>query len=203
MVYSVDITVLQGTTACVITLTTSVLLDVLSGSTPSAVAQPPVIAGGDNTTLTYLGDPGAMVSWYPSQWVSPANGYTVTASPPVTTEFTVVLTKGVCSQTIKVLVEVVPKGCEEGSSFVPNTFSPNGDGINDVLYVRGIKMESIYFAVYNRWGEKVFETNDKNKGWDGNYKGRPADNGVFGWYLKVKCYDGQEHFKKGNVTLIR
>lgn len=203
MVYSVDITVLQGTTACVITLTTSVLLDVLSNSVPSVVAQPPVIVGGDNTTLTYLGDPGAMVYWHPSQWVSPTSGFTVTAGPPVTTEFTVVLTKGVCTQTIKVLVEVIPKGCEEGSSFVPNTFSPNGDGINDVLYVRGIKMESIYFAVYNRWGEKVFETNDKNKGWDGIYRGRPADNGVFGWYLKVKCYDGQEHFKKGNVTLIR
>ncbi|MCX8080231.1 MAG: gliding motility-associated C-terminal domain-containing protein, partial [Bacteroidia bacterium] len=201
--YSVDITVIQGSQTCVFTLTTSVLVDVLSSTTPSAIAQPPVIVGGDASTLIYLGDPGATVYWYPSQFVTPNSGYTVSASPPVTTEFSVVLTKGVCTQTIKVLVEVLPKGCEEGASFVPNTFSPNGDGINDVLYVRGIKMESIYFAVYNRWGEKVFETYDKSKGWDGNYKGRPADNGVFGWYLKVKCYDGQEHFKKGNVTLVR
>ena len=64
-------------------------------------------------------------------------------------------------------------------------------------------MEEIYFAVYNRWGEKVFDTYDKKVGWDGIYKGRPADVGVFGWYLKVKCYDGTETFKKGNVTLIR
>jgi gliding motility-associated-like protein len=64
-------------------------------------------------------------------------------------------------------------------------------------------VEEIYFAVYNRWGEKVFETTDKNIGWDGIYKGKAADVGVFGWYLKVKCYDGNERFKKGNVTLIR
>jgi hypothetical protein len=49
----------------------------------------------------------------------------------------------------------------------------------------------------------VFETNDKTKGWDGIYKGRAADVGVFGWYLKVKCINGEESFKKGNVTLVR
>jgi len=202
-IYSVNITVPSGSLNCLFTLTTSVVVDILSSVTPSASASPTQIVSGNNSTLIYHGDPGANVTWYPAQFVSPLTGYTVQASPPVTTEFTVIVTKGVCTETLRVLVEVVPKGCEEGSSYVPNTFTPNGDGINDVLYVRGIKMESIYFAVYNRWGEKVFETKDKNIGWDGNYKGRPADNGVFGWYLKVKCYDGNEHVKKGNVTLIR
>lgn len=100
-------------------------------------------------------------------------------------------------------VDVFLPGCIEGDAFIPNTFTPNGDGQNDILYVRGLKVDEVYFAVYNRWGEMVFETTDKTKGWDGIYKGRPADVGVFGWYLKVKCYNGEETFKKGNVTLIR
>jgi gliding motility-associated-like protein len=61
-----------------------------------------------------------------------------------------------------------------------------------------------YFAVYNRWGELMFETTDPSQGWDGNYKGKPSDPGVFGYYVKAKCGEGSEEiFKKGNVTLIR
>ena len=61
-----------------------------------------------------------------------------------------------------------------------------------------------YFAVYDRWGEMVFETKDPSQGWDGNFKGKPSDPGVFGYYVKAKCGEqSEEIFKKGNVTLIR
>ena len=69
--------------------------------------------------------------------------------------------------------------------------------------VRGNYIAQLYFAVYNRWGEKVFETTDKNIGWDGSYKSNIADPGVFGWYLKATCRDGETTEMKGNVTLIR
>lgn len=92
--------------------------------------------------------------------------------------------------------------CNASGVFIPNVFTPNGDGNNDVLYVRGKGMLEFYFAVYNRWGEMVFETTDINKGWDGNYKGMPADPVVFDWYLRAKC-NGKELEKKGNVTLVR
>lgn len=91
-----------------------------------------------------------------------------------------------------------------GSLFIPNTFTPNNDGKNDIFRVRGPSYNKFYFAVYNRWGELIWETNNVNDGWDGTFKGTQSDAGVFGWYLKAACGDGKEEFfRKGNVTLIR
>jgi gliding motility-associated-like protein len=139
----------------------------------------------------------------PAGSTTPATGYTVIAYPDRPTTYTAVATSGACKEITTVSVEAYSAGCIDNDVFVPNTFTPNGDGKNDILFVRGIKVDEVYFAIYNRWGEKVFDTNDKSKGWDGIYKGRPADVGVFGWYLKVKCINGEESFRKGNVTLIR
>ncbi len=100
-------------------------------------------------------------------------------------------------------VSIVEVNCKEPDIFVPTAFTPNNDGKNDVLYVRGDNLESIDFNLYNRWGEKVFSTTNKNMGWDGVYQGDAAEPGVFVYHLQAKCYDGQEYFKKGNVTLIR
>ncbi len=203
--YSVVITtsVLVGGIPCQFLLTTSVNVTQLSATPIGAVANPVIVTTGSNTTLTYIGDPGAFVTWLPPGSTNPAFGYTVTAYPDRPTTYTAVATLGACKETATVNVEAYSAGCLDGDVFVPNTFTPNGDGKNDILYVRGIKVDEVYFAVYNRWGEKVFDTTDKSKGWDGIYKSRPADVGVFGWYLKVKCVNGEESFKKGNVTLIR
>jgi gliding motility-associated-like protein len=90
-----------------------------------------------------------------------------------------------------------------GEMFVPNAFSPNNDGANDVLYVRGECLETLTFMVFNRWGQKVFETTDKNIGWDGTFKGDIMNTGVFVYRLEGKDYDGKGYSLKGNVTLIR
>lgn len=93
--------------------------------------------------------------------------------------------------------------CAEPDVFLPNAFTPNNDLENDVLYVRGKFVEEVDLKIYNRWGELVFETTDQNVGWDGTYKGNKVDPAVFVYHLKVKCIDGQDYFKKGNVTVIR
>lgn len=198
--YSVVITTSNN---CTFLLNTYVNVYNLSSTPIAANASPVGIVKGNASTLIYTGDPGATISWYPSNSVNPKTGYTVQATPERPTTYTVYATKGACRETLYVFVDVFIPGCIEGDAFIPNTFTPNGDGQNDILYVRGLKVDEVYFAVYNRWGEMVFETTDKSKGWDGIYKGKPADVGVFGWYLKVKCYNGEETFKKGNVTLIR
>ncbi len=85
---------------------------------------------------------------------------------------------------------------------IPTAFSPNNDGVNDVLFVRGYRVEELSFAVYNRNGEKVFETLDQNIGWDGSYKGDPANPGVFHWVLYYQLVDGKKREQKGNITLV-
>ncbi|RFZ90306.1 gliding motility-associated C-terminal domain-containing protein [Mucilaginibacter conchicola] len=87
--------------------------------------------------------------------------------------------------------------------FVPNAFTPNGDGNNDVLYVYGTNIKSLVFSVYNQWGEQQFRTTNKAAGWDGTYKGTAQPVGVYVYYADVTLNSGQVVRKKGTVTLIR
>ncbi|MBI2967595.1 MAG: S8 family serine peptidase [Bacteroidetes bacterium] len=105
-----------------------------------------------------------------------------------------------CFTTDSVLI-VIDESCEV---FVPNAFSPNGDEYNDILFVRGNCIKEMNFIVYNRWGQKVFVTTDITAGWDGTYRDRPLDPGVFVFYLRYKLFHGNENnFLKGNITLIK
>ncbi len=88
---------------------------------------------------------------------------------------------------------------------VPDVFTPNGDGDNDVIYVKGWGIKKlIEFSIYNRWGEKVFTTTDINKGWDGTYKGKKQNIDSYAYYVKAIVYiDDIPYEKKGTITLIR
>ena len=87
--------------------------------------------------------------------------------------------------------------------FLPNIFSPNGDNHNDIFKVRGEGIKALSFVIYSRWGEKVFETNDPDIGWNGNYKGEKMNAGVFVYYLKATMINDELIEKQGNVTLVR
>ncbi|MDB5284478.1 MAG: cell surface protein, partial [Bacteroidota bacterium] len=86
---------------------------------------------------------------------------------------------------------------------VPNAFSPNGDGINDVIKVEGRGIVEMVFRIFNRWGEKVFETNDVNQGWNGIYKGDLQEMDVFTYTVEATLINGQVVPLKGNITLLR
>ncbi|MES2592065.1 MAG: gliding motility-associated C-terminal domain-containing protein [Bacteroidota bacterium] len=90
-----------------------------------------------------------------------------------------------------------------GEVYIPNVFSPNGDGHNDFLFARGKGIVEIQFTIYDRWGEKVFETTDINTGWDGTYKGEVLNLAVFVYVVKGKYKSGEEIDQKGNVTLLK
>ena len=87
--------------------------------------------------------------------------------------------------------------------YVPNIFSPNGDNSNDVFYVYGDRIAEMDLIIFDRWGEKVFESNDKNSGWDGTFRGEPVDPSVLVYRLKGKFISGLEFEKSGYITLIR
>lgn len=86
---------------------------------------------------------------------------------------------------------------------VPTGFSPNGDGVNDYVYVKGYGIEKMMFRIFNRWGEKVFETSDKKIGWDGRYKGVMQEMEVYPYTLSVEFFDGTKTTKSGNITLLK
>jgi len=93
---------------------------------------------------------------------------------------------------------------EEVQAFgVPGSFSPNGDGVNDILYVRGTNITKLKFIVYNRYGQMVFESYSTKDGWDGTMNGRQLNAGVFGYYIEAFFTDGSQNIIKGDVTLVR
>ncbi len=110
-----------------------------------------------------------------------------------------------CDAEDKVQVRVI----KERSVYVPTGFTPNGDNTNDVLMVHGKEGTTITaFRVYDRWGETLYEVfdfdiNDPTLGWDGSYRGKDMNPGVYVWYLEVEYVDGQRESFKGHTTLLR
>ena len=99
--------------------------------------------------------------------------------------------------------------CSDAQVFIPNGFSPDGDGLNDILMVRGTGILSVKsFVIFNRWGEIVFEKNNFppnniTYGWDGKVKGRPATPDVFVYTAEVICDNGTPFKYKGNISLLK
>jgi gliding motility-associated-like protein len=86
---------------------------------------------------------------------------------------------------------------------VPTAFSPNGDGQNDILYVRGAAIQKMDFKLFNRWGQLIFETTTLERGWDGTFNGKQQEMESYAYVLDVEFIDGSTVNKSGNVTLLR
>lgn len=91
-----------------------------------------------------------------------------------------------------------------GDFFLPNAFSPNGDGHNDIFRPRNNCIKDIDMKIFNRWGNLVFETTDLTQGWDGSTpKGKNGNEGVYAYELSAKLFDGTDIIKRGTVTLLK
>lgn len=152
--------------------------------------------------LRALGDGGSRSTfgWTPAEDINCTNCQTVTVTPKENRFYYVTHTnKNGCSSTdsVRVLVR------KEYYAGVPEAFSPNGDGMNDELFVRGNGITDLQFFVYNRHGEKIFESFSQDNGWDGTYKGRRLDPGVFVYFARITYLSGYQEVIKGEVNLIR
>ena len=126
--------------------------------------------------------------------------------PEETTTYSVeVVNEFGCVDTAQLTVEILEFACERPFLFVPNAFSPDDDGINDVFYIDGVNVEEAYYTIYNRWGEQVFESSviGPEEGWDGFFNDQLVDPDVYGIYVRVICRDGGEFYTQGNVTVFR
>jgi gliding motility-associated-like protein len=172
--------------------------------TAALTAKDTVVAKGDSTilTLTPSGSGNYTYTWNPAITTTNAP---VSVKPDSTTTYYVIVTDANgCKAMAKVHVKVYSPECRDPYIYIPNAFSPNADNHNDKLFVRGDNLtQQFYFAVYNRWGEVVFETYDQAKGWDGVHKEAPVCPDVYGYYLRATCKNGEPIFIKGNVTVLK
>jgi gliding motility-associated-like protein len=99
--------------------------------------------------------------------------------------------------------------CDEGRVYISNSFTPNGDGRNDVFYIKGRGIRIInYLRIFNRWGEIIydrghFNIDDRSVGWDGTFKGRPVETGTYVYITEMVCDNGEVFPLKGTFTVVR
>ncbi|MCB0643393.1 MAG: gliding motility-associated C-terminal domain-containing protein, partial [Phaeodactylibacter sp.] len=158
--------------------------------------------------LNVLEDEVQQIIWTPTEGLSCSDCLDPIASPLETTVYRVeVILEGDCRSADEVQVVVD----ERPDVYVPNIFSPNGDGQNDVFLIfarNGSVREIRQFLVFSRWGEVVytythFQPNDPAYGWDGRFKDKAMDPAVFTWFAEVEMLDGRIELFKGDVTLVR
>lgn len=136
--------------------------------------------------------------WSPPDSLSCINCPRPVASPTTTTTYTVELTDANgCKATDQVTISL------EGSLFVPNTFTPNGDGMNDGFRAWCTEMAEFRLLIFNRWGELIFSSNRTDEAWDGTYKDRESPIGTYVWRIDCREITGRAQTLYGHVTLLR
>jgi len=210
--YTVSYTVPQDTATCdaagtgTATFTINPLPSILMGPEQT-------IWVGDGAWIFATG--GTSYSWSPSAYLSCPTCDSTVATPPETTEFCVIVTELGCidSACVKVNVEIpCPSNRNLG---VPNAFSPNNDGVNDAFCLDGWGdcISKFNIVIFDRWGEKVFESADPDFCWDGIYKGKALDPAVFVYFIKATYETAGatpisptgvvEANRTGNISLVR
>jgi gliding motility-associated-like protein len=205
-VYTVTISTVNGADTCKSILNTSITVPTLIYNTSLITVNPSTLILGQSATVVLNNlPPTSVIAVVPDANVSyPGNG-TFIVTPTRSGEYTIYATDdNYCVHALKTIyIEVIANACNDEVVYLPTGFTPNNDGVNDVLYIRSNFITDVYLTIYDRWGEKLFETNDVKKGWDGTYKGKLLDQGVYGYYMTFTCNNGETSFKKGNITLMR
>jgi large repetitive protein len=214
VVSNINSAVYTFTTASGQCAASSVNLTVTVKPLPSANSRP------DTTVLDGTVIPGFYPSGNPSgvniSWSNsnpgiglPPSGVGIvpsfTATNPGATQATGTITitpvlNGCSGASVQYNINVMPLA---KTVFVPNVFSPNNDGKNDVLYVYGNYISSMEMRIFNQWGQEITVITDKSRGWDGRFKGRPQPVGVYVYTLRVVLTDGKAITMKGNISLLR
>ena len=159
---------------------------------------------GESTRLHVTESPGAIYQWQPSEGLDNPLSAHPRATPTDDITYTVTRTDSSgCSYSDSITLHCTRIDCGESLLFIPNTFTPNGDGLNDQLCFRSENIRNFHIAIFSRWGEKVFESDDPSICWDGRYHDNPCLPGVYYYTCHIRCANNQENDLKGDVTLIR
>jgi len=166
-----------------------------------------IIGVGSSIAINPTGSPVVDYLWTPSTGLSCTNCYNTIASPKNTTNYIIKVTDANgCINTDNIIVIVI---CNDKNVFIPNTFSPNNDGVNDWFYPRGTGLFAIQsMRIFNRWGEMVFQKanlvpNDPLAGWNGRYNGKLLNSDVYTYVIEIVCENSDVLAYKGNITLIQ
>lgn len=157
---------------------------------------------GEVVKLFSQSQENATYTWEPNIGLSCNKCQNPSSRPLEDIEYTLTVNDSInCfSVTEKISIEILKKYTID----VPTVFTPNGDGINDIITPKGWGIHMIAdFKVFNKWGEVVFQSNEKNNGWNGYYKGKLQENDTYVYYVEAITFDGKKISKKGNFVLMK
>lgn len=185
----------------------SIVLDVFENDHfVIATANPYNVNKGTQSQLNAEAPPNSTFWWTPAETLQPNNSVSnPIAIPTETTIYTVYSEDERGCDALDTVQLAQTCICDEPYLFIPNAFSPNNDGLNDDynLIAQPALIEDYFLAIYNRWGEEVFSTNNLANNWNGRHNGTQVNPDVYAYYLRVKCVGVEEEYtKKGNVTVL-
>lgn len=192
--YSVTVTDASGCSAV-----QSFAVSQTGGIVITAVPASASLLEGESIPLLVSG--GISYQWTPAEGLSCTDCPNPIASPSTSTTYMVTGTDANGCTGIVYITISVTQLC--GEFFVPTIFSPNDDLLNDVLCAYGDCFTDVTFAIYNRWGEKVFETDNLQQCWDATYKGKPVNAETFVYKFRGKRADGEIVKQSGNIQVVR
>jgi trimeric autotransporter adhesin len=197
------------TTGCTGTTRKRVTVSILGPLTPTVVTLDS--AGANFVVFKWTAVPGA-ASYQVSldggaTWGTPSSGATglthrINNLNPSQEITIIVRAIGVNSCQTSVSLPVKGRAIND-NIYIPNSFSPNGDGTNDVLKVFSYSIKEMKFVVFNQWGEKVYESTNMNMAWDGKFRGKDQPSGVYMYVAKFILLDNTVVERKGSVNLVR
>jgi gliding motility-associated-like protein len=195
----------SNSTGCISSASNPATINIKPPTPQAAIsASSDKIFTGESIQLSATNDINYIYNWTPSVSLSCTTCSSTIATPITTTTYSVEITNSEgCSDSASIRVEVVP--CQNHSALaIPNAFSPNGDNQNDYFVLKGWSecLQNFTISIFDRWGEKVFESSDPNFSWDGTYKQKTVDSGVFVCVVNAMS-NGVKIERTTNITLIR
>lgn len=194
-----------GTYSCIVSdangCADTISVSVIANPNPTAtVTASQTVPMGGSATISAGG--GTNYAWTPTTDLSCTNCATPLADPAQTTMYCVTVTDlNNCNDSACTFIYV---NSDCGEIFVPNAFSPNNDNSNDELCIYGNQcIKEMTFVIYDRWGEKVYESDNPAACWNGTYKDKALNTGVYVYYLHGTTYNGDVLDKQGNISLMR
>lgn len=159
---------------------------------------------GESVAL-HASDGAASYLWSPAADLDRPDIQHPTATPSDTTAcYTVQATSADgCTLSASVCIHCTEINCGAPDFVIPNAFTPNGDGRNDRLCFNAELLTEFHIALFNRWGQCVYESSDATQCWDGTFNNTPALAGVYTYTCRIRCVNGVETDFKGDITLIR
>lgn len=181
------------------------LVDILSIPYENIISADTTIFKGDVIDIKAAANCSGNISWSPDLGLESTDQFETKLEGIETTSYVATFQDGNCVATDTLIVRVIDRmDIDCANAILPNVFSPNGDGLNDAIGILNYYIidEFDFLQIFDRWGELVFETNDKTAKWNGYFKGKPVNSNTFVYKLRYSC-SGEKFTSTGAFTILR